>query len=139
MTGYYSADFLTEILERALTAIVEQRREHVCRWDYLSHRNVTWHYDHNLDRLNACCPGFTITTEDGYWGVVQDCLELALENPVETYKRPENPICSHREADGHEMYAFVVKLEDFTRPIYTKFCLKELADGTYYVSISCHT
>jgi hypothetical protein len=80
-----------------------------------------------------------IKNEKSYWGVIIDCLETALEDPVNTHKKPEEPICSHKEALGLEMFAFVVQLDDFTREIYTKFCLKPLTDGTWYISIDCHT
>jgi hypothetical protein len=131
-----SAAFLKEILERAIDAISEGRRDHIYRWE--ARRRVILHYERDRDRLDACCAGDVITEED-YWGVILDCLELALEDPVGTYKRPQSPFSSHKEAPEEEMYAFVVQLDDFTCPIYTKFCLIEKSDGTWYVSIRCHT
>ena len=137
MTALYSEAFLKEILERALDAISAGRYQHI--HDFRSGRTVAWHLERDLERLDACCPASRITTETDYWGVVQDCLEAALSAPEEAYKQPHDKICSHEEADGLEMFAFVVQLPDFTRPIYTKFCLKEQPDGTWYVSIDCHT
>lgn len=128
---------LREILNRALDAISANCYEHI--YDKRNGRQVAWHYERDLERLNACCPDSHIVTEDHYWGIVQDCLEVALENPKASYKAPINNECSHHEALGLEMFAFVVQLEDFTRPIYTKFCLKERSDGEWYVSIDCHT
>ena len=137
MTDSPSEEFLKEILERALDAISAGLREHI--YDIRAGRKVAWHLDRDLEKLNACCPDFEITTESDYWGVVQDCLEVALSAPRKSYKQPKEKICSHDEADGLPMFAFVVRLPDFTRPIYTKFCLKEQSDGTWYVSIDCHT
>ena len=139
MTGDRDEGFLRVLLERALDAIENGRREHIYRRDYGSGRQIAYHLARDLDRLDACCPNFTINNEQSYWGIILDCLEAALENPLATYKPPTEPICSHDEAPGSEMHAFVIELEDFTRPIYTKFCLKELTDGTWYVSIDCHT
>lgn len=136
MTGDYSSEFLTEILERALIAIEERRREHV--YDRRNGLKVIWHYDRDFDRLKSCCDSELID-EDDYWGIVQDCLCWAKNDPLTYYKRPQQPICSHEEAFDEEMYAFVVKLPDFTRKIYTKFSLIEKDDGTWYVSIRCHT
>jgi len=133
-----SAAFLKEILERAIDAISDGRRDHIYRWDHKSGRKVIWHFENNIERLDACCNS-DIRTEDHYWEVILDCLEQALEDPVGTYKRPEMPKSSHKEAPGEEMYAFRVKLDGFTRRIYTKFCLVEKMDGTWYVSIDCHT
>jgi hypothetical protein len=136
MMGAYTAEQLTEILERALTAIEEKRRGHV--YDKRNGRQVIWHYDSDFERLKDCCDS-DIIDEDDYWGIVQDCLVHALNAPLFYYKRPQQPICSHEEALDEEMYAFVVKLPDFKRKIYTKFSLIEKDDGTWYVSIRCHT
>ena len=125
--------FLREVLQQAWDAISDNRYEHI--YDGRNGRKVPWHYERDIEKLHACCPNSDVKEEDDYWGVVQDCLEAALENPVEFYKPPKNKGCSHHEASGLEMYAFVVQLEDFTRPIYTKFCLKQKSDGQWYVSI----
>lgn len=137
MTPPPSAEFLKKILERALDAISAGHYQHI--HDFRSGRRVAWHLDRDLERLDACCPASRITNETDYWGIVQDCLEAALSAPEKTYKQPQDNICTHEEADGLEMFAFVVQLPDFTRPIYTKFCLKSQPDGTWYVSIDCHT
>lgn len=139
MTGAHNEESLRTILECALDAIEDGRREHIFRRDHETGRKVAYHQARDLERLDACCPKYTITSEQSYWGTILDCLEAALENPLATYSPPTEPICSHEEALGSEMYAFVVELEDFTRPIYTKFCLVEQTDGTWYVSIDCHT
>lgn len=139
MTVPYDEAFLREFLERALDATEEGRREHIYRRDHQTGRRVIYHLERDLEKLNACCLNYDITTEDSYWGVILDCLEAACENPLGSYRRPQEPFCSHAEALGSEMFAFEVKLEDFTHPIYTKFCLKEQPDGTWYVSIDCHT
>lgn len=128
---------LRDILHRALDAISENRYEPI--YDIRNGRRVAWHYERDIEKLNACCPSSDISEDDDYWGVVQDCLEAALENPSVSYKQPKNSKCSHHEALGLEMFAFVVKLPDFTRNIYTKFCLREKSDGQWYVSIDCHT
>jgi hypothetical protein len=137
MSESHSDAFLKEILESAIDAVEDGRREHIYRRDQTG-RKVIWHFDNNLERLDACCK-FNITNEEDYWGVVLDCLEMALANPQGSYKEPEESTCSHDEALGNEMFAFVVQLEDFTRPIYTKFCLIDRSDGKWYISIDCHT
>ena len=134
----HSVVFLKEILERAIDALAEGRRDHIYRKDYKTGRRVIWHFDNNIERLNACCD-YNIENEDDYWGIVFDCLEAALTDPQGSYKQPEEPISSHDEALGHEMFAFVVQLDDFRRPIYTKFCIIDRSDGTWYISIDCHT
>jgi len=134
MSPTYTKAELVDILERALSALEDGRRDHIYRRPH-----EPWHLARDLERLNACCPKFTINTEDDYWGIIVDCLEIALQSPEETYKPPQHNICTHQEAKDHIMYAFVVQLSDFTRRIYTKFCLKELTDGTWYISIDCHT
>lgn len=140
MTTSESEDnHLREVLNQALDAIEAGQRQHICRRCQQTSNTVIWHYDRDLEKLNACCPGFEITTEEDYWGIIIDCLETALEDPAAHYKQPQEHICDHSEAYGLEMFAFVVKLKDFTREIYTKFCLKKLIDGTWYVSIDCHT
>ena len=136
MTGPYTEEDLKGIIGCALDALSDNRYEHI--YDKRSGRKVGWHLDRDIERLSACCSS-DITEEDDYWGVIQDCLEKALQNPLSTYKRPQQSICSHEEAENLEMFAFVVKLPDFTTNIYTKFCLKEKTDGTWYVSIRCHT
>lgn len=138
MTAPYTAEELTIILNLALDAIEaeEPRRDHV--YDKRNGRRVRWHYDHDFERLKSCCK-FAIFDEDDYWGIVQDCLNNALKDPLACYKRPQDYICSHEEAEDEEMYAFAVKLPDFRRKIYTKFSLIEKDDGTWYVSIRCHT
>ena len=133
MSSSYSSEELTDILHRALKALEEGRYGHIFR-----RPNEPWHLARDLTRLNSCCPDSIIKEED-YWGVIIDCLEAALEKPLTSYKKPEEPICSHKEAFDQEMFAFVVQLSDFTRPIYTKFCLNEQSDGTWYISIDCHT
>jgi len=139
MIGARTEEFLRNLIERALDAIENGRREHIYRWDHTSGRKVAYHQARDLDSLDACCRQYDITTEKSYWMIILDCLEAALDDPLGTYTPPTEPICSHEEALGAEMHAFVVELEDFTRPIYTKFCLKEQTDGTWYVSIDCHT
>ena len=132
MSSSYSSEELTDILRRALDALESGR------YSLNSRRpSKPWHLATALERLNACC-SFEIIEEDDYWGVVLDCLETALENPTRAYKKPEESICTHDEATGLEMFAFIVQLEDFTCTIYTKFCLKEQSDGTWYLAISCH-
>jgi hypothetical protein len=138
MTGAHTEEFLISILECALDAIEEGRREHIYRRDYKSGQKIIYHLARDLEKLDACCPDYPINNEIHYWSVIIDCLETALGNPLAAYKQPEEPICSHKEAHGSEMFAFVVQLEDFTRPIYTKFCLKQQTDGTWYISIDCH-
>jgi len=120
-----SSEKLTTILNLALNALEKGRNGHIYR-----RSGEPWHLANNLERLNACCPDFQIKTEDDYWGVILDCLETALISPLDYYKQPQKPISSHKEAKNLEMFAFVTQLEDFTRPIYTKFCLKEQSDGT---------
>ena len=139
MTGARSEEFLRNLLECALDAIENGRREHIYRRYHETGRKVAWHLESDLERLDACCRHYDITTEKSYWETILDCLEAALENPLASYKPPTEPVCSHEEAFGSEMHAFVVELEDFTRPIYTKFCIIEQTDGTSYVSIDCHT
>jgi len=134
MSSPHSAKELTTILNLALDALEKGRREHVYR-----RSGEPWHLANNLERLDACCPDFQIQTEEDYWEIILDCLETALSSPLLYYKQPQQPICSHQEAENLEMFAFVVPLEDFTREIYTKFCLNELSDGTWYISIDCHT
>jgi len=136
MTDFPTEEFLKEILDRALDAISAGRYDHI--YDIRSGRKVAWHLERDLEKLDACCPTSRITSEEDYWGVVLDCLEAAFAAPRATYKEPQEKISSHEEADGLEMFAFVVQLPDFTRPIYTKFCLKEQSDGTWYISIDCH-
>lgn len=138
MTSPHDEAFLREILERALDAISARQREHIYRYDHNEKRQVVFHLASNLDKLNCCCPKYSITEESTYWDIIVECLEIALEDPVSASKPPLQPICSHKEAAGLEMHAFVVRLPDFIRPIYTKFCLKEQPDGNYYVSIDCH-
>ncbi len=135
----HSEERLKEILERALTALENGCREHIYRRCPETGRRIIWHLARDLERLNACCPKYQIDDEETYFEIITDCLEVALEDPSEHYKRPADYISTHPETDGLEMFAFVVELDDFTRPIYTKFCLKKLPDGDWYVSIDCHT
>lgn len=139
MTAPHSEAFLREILERALDALEEGQRGHIYRRDHQTGRRIIYHLDRDLERLSACCRDFPVTKEQTYWEIITECLEAALDDPLGTYKRPQEPICSHDEAPGAEMFAFVVELPDFTKPIYTKFCLLEQKDGTLYLSIRCHT
>lgn len=134
MSAPYTSDELTDILERALAAMESGLYDHVYR-----RPDEPWHMERDLDRLNACCPKYKLSEEVDYWDTVQDCLTIALSAPESAYKKPEEPICSHKEALELEMYAFVVQHPHFSRPIYTKFCLKEKPDGTWYISIDCHT
>lgn len=134
MSSPYTDKELIDILTRALDALESGRRGHIYR-----RPNEPWHLGRDLERLNECCPESDITKEKAYWYVILDCLEAALEDPSGTYKQPKEPISSHKEALGHEMFSFIVQLQDFTRPIYTKFCIKEETDGTWYISIDCHT
>lgn len=139
MTGSHPEEFLRTILERALDAIESGRSEHIYRRDHKTGKKVIYHLARDLEKLDACCSNSMVTTESDYWGVIQDCLESALSEPRNSFKQPEEKIASHKEVDGLEMFAFVVQLPDFTCPIYTKFCLKKQSDGTWYVSIDCHT
>jgi hypothetical protein len=139
MSSTYSAEELTDILQLALDALESGRRGHIYRRDPKSGKKVPYHLARDLDKLDACCPDFDVIKEATYWNIILDCLETALEDPSGTYKEPEEPICNHDEALDLEMFSFTVQLEDFTRPIYTKFCLKETNDGTWYISIDCHT
>lgn len=139
MSSPRSSAELTAILHQALEALESGRRGHIWRRSRDQPSGpVAWHLARDLEKLNSCCPDYTIADEDDYWGIITDCLETALINPLQSYKRPKDPISKHREALGLEMFALVVQLDDFTRPIYTKFCLKEQSDGTYYISIDCH-
>lgn len=133
MNPAYTEDQLAGILETALDALESGKRGHIYR------RNEPWHFNRDIERLNACCPNYALRTEDDYWNIILDCLESAQLCPLQCYKPPQEPTCSHGEALGETMHAFVVELEDFTRPIYTKFCLTEHSDGTWYISIDCHT
>ena len=134
-----SEDELRDILNRALDAISNNRYEHIYRRDLKTGRKVVYHLDRDLEKLSACCRDYPVTKEQTYWEIIFDCLEAANEDPLRTYKPPKASVCTHHEALGSEMYAFVVQLQDFTRPIYTKFCLTERSDGECYVSIDCHT
>ncbi len=134
----HSATFLQEILRLAIEAIKCGRYEHVYRRDFFTGQTVIWHFANNLSRLNACCLSGELYDEDDCMAVICECLENAQLSPFGTYKRPENNVCSHQEALGLEMFAFVVSHEDFSLPIYTKFCLKEQINGTWYVCIDCH-
>lgn len=133
-----TATDLQKILERAIDAIKRGHYEHVYRRDYPTGQTVIWHFANNMSRLNACCLAGQLYDEDDYMAVIRECLENAAQSPLGAYKRPENNVCSHQEALGLEMYAFVVTHEDFSLPIYTKFCLKEQINGTWYVCIDCH-
>lgn len=139
MSSPYTAEQLTDILHRALDALGSGRRGHIYRRSRETGREEPYHLQRDLEKLDACCRDFDVKKESTYWDIIFDCLETALDRPMETYKRPEEPISIHPEAPDQEMFAFVVQLEDFTRPIYTKFCLKEQTDGTWYISIDCHT
>jgi hypothetical protein len=55
MSESHSAVFLKEILGRAIDALAEGRRDHIYRRDFQTGRRVIWHFDNNLERLNACC------------------------------------------------------------------------------------
>ena len=135
----HSETELREILNRALDALEEGKRSHIYRRHPQTSRRMAYHLDRDLERLSTCCRDFPVTKEQTYWEIITECLEAALEDPLGTYKCPQEPICSHDEALGVEMFAFVVELPDFTKPIYTKFCLVELEDGALYASIRCHT
>lgn len=139
MNSPYSVEQLTEILHRALDALESGRRGHIYRRSRETGAEEPFHLRRDLEKLDACCRDFDVKKESTYWEIIVDCLETALDDPRGAYKRPEKPICSHDEALALEMFSFVVQLEDFTRPIYTKFCLKEQTDGTWYISIDCHT
>ena len=130
----FTIEELTDILHRALDALESGRHGHIYR-----RSGEPWHLFRDLEKLDACCPEATIQKEETYWGIILECLEEALQDPIGTYKEPEEPISNHKEALDHKMFAFIVQLEDFTCPIYTKFCLKEQTDGTWYISIDCHT
>ncbi|MBK1830526.1 hypothetical protein JIN77_07300 [Verrucomicrobiaceae bacterium R5-34] len=134
MSIHYTDEELTDILQRALDALGSGRYDHVYR-----RPSEPFHMARGLTRLNACWRDGDDLDEDDYWLIIIDCLEAALLAPLKAYKCPEEPICSHPEALDLEMFAFVIELPDFTRAIYTKFCLKELSDGTWYISIGCHT
>ncbi len=139
MTGAHTEEFLTNIIECALDAIENGRREHIYRWDHASGRKVAYHLARDLERLDACCRHYDITTEKATGKPFSNALKPLLKTRWPATNPPTEPVCSHEEAFGSEMHAFVVELADFTRPIYTKFCLNEQTDGTWYVSIDCHT
>ncbi len=63
----HSAVFLKEILESAIDALAEGRRDHIYRRDFKTGRRVIWHFDNNIERLNACCESY-IENEDDYLG-----------------------------------------------------------------------
>ena len=120
------------VLERAFDAYDANRHDHI------RHKNgELWNVARDIEKLDACCHLYKITYDD-YWAIVIECLELAIEDPAGTYKQPESAVCDHDEANGEEMFAFVVKHADFTRPIYIKYALTLEPDGEWYFSISCH-
>lgn len=132
MDDYPSDDKLAEILKLALEAFEKGLYEPVRR-----RSGEPSHMAKDIERLEAVSD-WTINPDD-YWEIVIDCLELAQTDPSKYYKEPEDPICTgHHEIYGKFMWAFVVKLEDFRLPIYTKFCLTEYPDGTHYIHIDCH-
>lgn len=135
---HHSASALLEILQYAIDALVDGRVRLVKRWDPRSGKKVPWHFDRDIEQLNACCQAGTLYDQEDYVAVILECLEIAFENPLATYKPPMNNICSHKEAQGREMFAFVVRHPDFSIPLYTKFCLIEQSNGTWYISIDCH-
>jgi hypothetical protein len=134
----HSATFLQEILQRAIEALEAGRVRFVSRRDSISRKKVFWHLDRDIERLSACCRSGEIPDKEEYRIVILECLETALEDPAGTYTPPIDYLCSHKEARGQEMFAFVVTHEDFTLPIYTKFSLIEEKKGTWYISIDCH-
>jgi hypothetical protein len=84
MTAPYTEAFLKEILDRALDATVEGRREHIYRRDHQTGRRVIYHLKRDLEKLDACCPKYDITSEKSYWEIILECLESAYENPLST-------------------------------------------------------
>lgn len=128
-----TAEELTSILEVAIDAIMNNRYGPVS-----NHTGQAVHMDRDLHKLTAVSDYDQIDEED-YWDIIVDCLKSALTNPLYFYKRPQEFISTgHYQTEGLELYAFVVKLDDFRRPLYTKFCLKEQQHGIYYLHIDCH-
>lgn len=122
---------LLELLNHALDAITKGRFEPV----RLRNGRPT-HIENNIEYLEIYC-SFNIEEED-YWDIVYECIKIATGDPIGLYKEPEDNICSHREAEGERMWAFVVTHEDFSKDLYFKFCLQEKEDGHHYLHINCH-
>ena len=77
-----------------------------------------------------------------YLDVIYECIQLALQDPLVTYRKPAPPGKSTRHdlTKNLPMWAFRVKGCSFdpSKWMYFKFCLKEQKNGTYYCHISCH-
>ena len=90
------------------------------------------HVDADIDELH-------LADEEEYLDLIYECLQLAQEDPLETF-RPPNPPKSTKHAltKNLPMWAFEVQHESYPFNLYFKFCLKEHRDGTLYCHIDCH-
>jgi hypothetical protein len=75
----------------------------------------------------------------GFWQLIFECIQIALEDPEGCYRQPF-PAKSNKSKDAKNLYmwAFCVYHDERDLEIYFKYCLKPQADGLTYLHISCH-
>jgi hypothetical protein len=77
--------------------------------------------------------------ESGFWQLIYECIQIALEDPKGCYRQPfPAKSTKSKEAKNLYMWAFSVFHDERELQIYFKFCLKKQADGLHYLHISCH-
>jgi len=80
-----------------------------------------------------------ITELPEYWDLVYECILLAREDPVASFRPPNPPKSTkHKSISDLPLWAFSIYHEEREKELYFKFCLREHKDGTHYVHIDCH-
>lgn len=120
-------------LHEELTSVLTSALDAFARGDFSAEgKHPGRHVPSNIQELG-------LSDVISYWHLVWDCIDLALENPVESYQPPEDDIGAFGKTKNLKLYAFQVQHDDHQIPLYFKFCLKPLPNQEhFYLHINCH-
>jgi hypothetical protein len=79
-----------------------------------------------------------LTSQDDYWDLVYECIQLALEDPLSCSRSKSQKSTKHKSTRNLPMWAFKVFHPVRNQDLYFKFCLKNASHGTRYLHIDCH-
>lgn len=75
---------------------------------------------------------------EDYWDLVYDCIQLAMQNPLQCYAHRSRLKSTYSNLKGQYLWPFKVHHPVRDQTIYFKFCIQQDVQGNNYIHIDCH-